>query len=147
MNKDTQIISENNSINSSSNINFPVTFIYKQVAAGSRHTCLISNNHIIMCFGASYLGQTIVPLDVINPSIIDSKWNHTCTIYDNTHNLKCFGDNDNYNRQNDIPDGFRTNVLDVSTGNNHTCCIIKNTYKAKCWGSNIQGQTDIDIVN
>jgi alpha-tubulin suppressor-like RCC1 family protein len=132
------------------------------IAAGAGHTCSLTNDGGVKCWGANAFGQLgdgtstfrLTPVDVgglsLGVSAIAAAGDHTCALTSGGGS-KCWGFND----RGQLGDGTRTTRLtpvDVSglgsilsaiaAGASHTCAIT-TTGAAKCWGNNFRGQLGI----
>ncbi len=76
-----------------------------KISAGNLHTCVVTSNGTVMCWGDNWDGQlgnwaneyeSNVPLEVVGLSsdmkTVSAGTNHTCAITD-TNGVKCWGDN------------------------------------------------------
>ena len=124
------------------------------IAAGIAHTCAITPEGGVQCWGNNDYGQlgngtqkgSNIPVDVIGiggGTTIVAGGNHTCVLTDG--DVWCWGQNS----QGQLGDGSRTdrnipvkvlsNVLDITAGLDYTCAIM-NYGQVMCWGNNDQGQ-------
>ena len=132
------------------------------IAAGAYHSCAITNNGGMKCWGRNSNGQlgdgTIVdrttPVDVSglsnNIASIDMSWVHSCALT-NSGDVKCWGRN-NYGQLGDGTMTDRTTPIDVAglggsatsvavngdALSGHTCATVSGG--VKCWGMNLTGQ-------
>jgi alpha-tubulin suppressor-like RCC1 family protein len=129
------------------------------ISAGGSHTCAVTTDGGLKCWGANYGGQlgngitgeSNVPVDVsgltsgINS--VSAEGAHTCALT-TSGDVKCWGSNSH----GELGDGTTTNRLIptdvvglpeiiqmVSAGLQHTCALM-TAGKAKCWGDNFFGQ-------
>ncbi len=161
-----QIIGDNETPAQMSPVNIPEKV--DQVATGNRHTCAVTENGNLYCFGNNSFGQIGVGSilgdsgsDFYLPTLIDignkvkkvsAGYAHTCVILING-NLKCFGWN-GYNvlgqptngniGDNETPSSlpeisFGENVIQVTTGWQFTCVLVESG-RVKCFGNNQLGQ-------
>jgi len=148
-------------INLGNNVYGPV--YATQVALGWFHTCVITSNRLLKCWGRNDYGQLgdgtsddrYIPTTInlgydVYPKQISSDGYHTCVITSNDL-LKCWGDNSNGqlgdNTINTINSytpktinlGWRVIPTQLSLGGYHTC-VITSGDSLKCWGNNVYGQ-------
>ncbi len=165
--------------NSTTNSNTP-SFVYKsstdktplshvkQLTVGYFHNCVIvGENRTVKCWGKNDYAQLgggnfdrwmeKTPVDVVSlteVSEIQSGWNHTCAIFSDEKELKCWGRNEfgqlgnNSTTSSKTPVsvfenfealGFLKGVEKIALGDKHTCTTLKND-RIKCWGDNWFGQ-------
>eukprot|EP01083_Nonionella_stella_P198960 730038_1 len=154
-------------------VNFNVT----QIVAGGYHTCALSDNNAIKCWGynsygrlgygdtinrgdnANEMGDYLPQVDLgvnFNVTQIVAGYYHTCALSDNNA-IKCWGRNsfgqlgygdainrgDNANEMGDyLPQvdlGVNFNVTQIVAGGYHTCALSDNN-AIKCWGYNSYGR-------
>ncbi|MDO9087214.1 MAG: hypothetical protein Q7U53_13490 [Anaerolineaceae bacterium] len=135
------------------------------ISAGGHHTCVITSEDGIKCWGNNSDGQLgdkttaerNTPVVVYgfedegeNAREIIAGSEHTCAITD-TNGVKCWGLNrngqlgNNDDKSSSIPItvyGFTDDGEDgatISAGNRHTC-VITSSGAIKCWGDNWDGQ-------
>eukprot|EP01084_Bolivina_argentea_P262599 444136_1 len=105
-------------------VNFNVTQIVGG-AAGRYHTCALSDNNAIKCWGSNLYGEL--------------GYGDTIDRGDNANEM---GD---YLRQVDL--GVNFNVTQIVGGGYHTCALSDNN-ASKCWGFNSVGQLGYgDAIN
>ena len=139
----------------------------KDIVAGGNHTCVITNNDKVRCWGLNnsgqlgygnteWIGDNEYPynagdVDVGGPvAQLAAGSDHTCALLQNG-NMKCWG----YNYYGQL--GYGTNghyaslvspgldvntggkVLQMSAGAAHTCALLSSG-SIKCWGLNNYGQ-------
>lgn len=130
----------------------------KEIVAGSKHTCALTNNGDVQCWGNDLYGQlgngdlssSPVPTDVIglagNVISIDADI-HTCALTVE-RGVKCWGynfygqvgDGTKINRENPVDViGLPTDVAEIAVGGVHTCVLLQNG-GVKCWGFNEHGE-------
>ena len=107
---------------------------YSAITAGDSHTCALSTNSVVVCWGDNTHGQLHEPVGQYRAIAAGAR--HTCAIR-NDNTIECWGDNTS--RQLDAPDGqFRA----VTAGWNHSCAV-RSDDTAECWGGYLTaGRTD-----
>ena len=133
------------------------------ISAGGQHTCAITKNDGIQCWGYNRYGQlgdgtktmSNVPVSVTDLSkpivSIAAGIDHTCAIT-SEGNVKCWGKN-LYGRLGDGSNSLQSTTpvdvinlddtaVSITTGDEHTCVILGNG-GVQCWGSNLSGQLGI----
>ena len=142
-------------------VNFGSDVQVRDLSVGGYHSCLITIDNVLMCWGLNTNGQLgdgtksirrtpkVIDLDVDEYAVeIGTSNFHTCVIT-NLEKLKCWGSNSS----GQIGDGTQTLRttpttvglgLDevptkVALGEYHTC-IILNDGTLECWGNNYYGQ-------
>ncbi len=130
------------------------------VSVGSNHTCALTTEGGVKCWGANYYGQlgndSIVesptPVDVLgftNEVVIavSAGYAHTCAVT-LAGDVWCWGNNDDgqlgdatfTDRHTPvIVDGFTEKVIAISAGRFYTCALTSSG-GIKCWGDNSDGQ-------
>lgn len=131
----------------------------KQVTAGAVHTCAITSDNGVKCWGGNSYGQlgngttssSSTPEDVpgltSGVSIIAIRQLHTCTLT-SSGGVKCWG----YNLYGQLGNGTTTDsstpvdvsgltsgISTIATGGYHTCALTTSD-GVKCWGYNEYGQ-------
>ena len=134
---------------------------WQSVSAGKDHTCGISQNGILYCWGSNFNGQLgndesgeskekLIPFKISSFSWISVSAGeaHTCGT-DASDDLYCWGHN-YYGQVGNGSSGDTPDILTpvligatdfslLSTGRNHTCSI-DNGGGLYCWGWNLEGQ-------
>ena len=133
------------------------------ISAGESHTCVITDNESIMCWGYNNHGQLgdgtflsknspiTVSVTNQNPVVsISSGRHHTCVLFSDS-TVGCWGWND----RGQLGDGTTTsqstmtminvnsNMTALTTGDKHSCAILDNA-SLMCWGDNLHGQLGIN---
>jgi alpha-tubulin suppressor-like RCC1 family protein len=124
------------------------------IAAGIAHTCAITPEGGVQCWGNNNFGQlgdgsnkgSNVPVNVVGISggkTIVAGGNHTCVLTGS--DVWCWGQNskgqlgDGSTTDRNIPVKVLSNVTDITAGLDYTCAIM--TYgQVMCWGNNDKGQ-------
>jgi alpha-tubulin suppressor-like RCC1 family protein len=127
----------------------PISPAKTPVAAGSTHTCALTDAGGVKCWGAS--NGSFVPVDVAalasGVSTIAAGSAHTCALTD-AGGVKCWDENysgqlgDGSTVNSDIPVdvlGLASGVAAIAAGWGHTCALIV-AGGVKCWGANGSGQ-------
>ena len=140
---------------------------WKGVYSGASHTCALSSESKVYCWGKNDHGQlgtgnttdSSIPvatkLGEIPPTVtilqLAVKANHACVLTSNGR-AYCWGNNEDGQlgnnattnaltpvavHQGQIPAGV--SLTQITTGSNHTCALGSNT-KAYCWGANYNGR-------
>ena len=128
------------------------------LTAGDSHTCALTNNGTMMCWGYNSQGQlgdgttnnSYIPVsidfDVKRAVAISAGGEHTCALLDDAR-AHCWGWND----RGQLGDGTLlsqstpteittdSNVTAIATGERHTCGLLDNS-SIMCWGNNADGQ-------
>ena len=146
----------------------------KAVSSGNSHTCALTDNGAVKCWGRNVEGQLgdgtndgkVVPVDVIGMSsgvkAVSAGTDHTCAVTgdDAAH---CWGSNTvgqlgivrtvSRNQPVDVS-GLSSGVIAINVGGYHTCAFLNSG--VKCWGYNNAGQlgdnskvdklTPVDVV-
>ena len=130
-----------------------------QLAIAQHHTCALTNQGAVKCWGAGWYGalgdgsggEAYSPVNASLLSVkvkqITSGYQHTCALT-TTGGVKCWG----WNGYGQLGDGtfgsistpkdvvgLTSGVVQISTNFGHTCAVMSN-HTAKCWGLNDQGQ-------
>jgi alpha-tubulin suppressor-like RCC1 family protein len=131
----------------------------RNIVAGAYHTCLLTVNNMVYCWGKNEQGQLGIgdvqdipyPVSVKNISndivSISAGWGHSCA-QTRGGGVKCWGLN-NYGQLgsgNTTNTSLPTDVLNLSnnvraitTGGTHACALLTDG-GVKCWGNNSNGQ-------
>jgi alpha-tubulin suppressor-like RCC1 family protein len=136
-----------------------------EVAAGSGHTCVLTDAGGVKCWGRNEAGQlgdigpgelfygdrlTAVDVAGLNAGVtaVTAGGGHACALTSGG-GVKCWGANDagqlgigttNFTRTSpsDVV-GLTSGVIAISAGGRHTCAVMA-TRAVKCWGANADGQ-------
>jgi alpha-tubulin suppressor-like RCC1 family protein len=133
----------------------------KQVAAGSFHTCIITEIDTVECWGSNgegQLGNGVKTSEEITPQIvtgldgralsIKSSMNQTCALIEKTAKteLYCWGyfkSKAGYVYSHPIPEKMINTadglITDYAVGQNDVCVVLQGN-GIKCWGFNITGE-------
>jgi alpha-tubulin suppressor-like RCC1 family protein len=128
-------------------------------AAANHHTCALTTDGGVKCWGANYLGQLgdgtttqrMTPVDVTGLTTgvasIAAGFDHTCALTGDT--VKCWGDN----HSGQLGDGTTTDrstpvdvvglaggVVALTAGGSGQTCALTAGGGVKCWGANHLGQ-------
>lgn len=128
------------------------------VSAGERHTCAVTSDGKVKCWGANYDGQLgdgtlannrLTPVEVTglaDAASVSAGTSTTCARLTGG-GIKCWGYNDCGQLGNGIPSyrstpvdvlGASSDVSAIEAGDNFTCAVING--EVKCWGVNEHGQ-------
>ena len=133
------------------------------VSLGDQHSCVLSNDGLVKCWGNNLFGQLGLgttgtleneALDVIGLTepiaAITAGWSHTCALT-TLGNVYCWG----RNAHGQLGDGSTTNRLSpvkvkviqgnaiaVDAGSQHTCAILEGG-GLMCWGANSSSQLGV----
>ncbi|NUM57924.1 MAG: hypothetical protein HUU56_04790 [Bdellovibrionaceae bacterium] len=129
----------------------------KSVAVGKDHTCAITMDDKVKCWGNNLYGQlgdgsntsSVSPVDVVQLGAVKAislEAYYSCAITMDDK-VKCWGNNysgqlGNGTRQNTNVPGFVANLESVTSmvaGEQHVC-VINSENLVKCWGQNGNGQ-------
>eukprot|EP01083_Nonionella_stella_P279192 949780_1 len=123
-----------------SEVDLGTGFIPTQIAAGWQHTCALSTDNKVKCWGGDNYcelgyGDGVDLGTGFIPTQIAAGWQHTCAL-STDNKIKCFGGNtygelgygDGY-----VDLGIHFIPIQIAAGREHTCAL--STYnKIKCWG-------------
>ena len=129
-----------------------------RVVAGSDHTCMLTRDGGVKCWGfngygqlgdASYVSRS-TPGDVVSSTSnvigLSAGMHHTCALL-HGGTLKCWGRNDSGqagSSEYNVPmptavSGLPSDVVAIGTGSMHTCAVRAGG-EIRCWGDNRNGQ-------
>ncbi len=165
-------------------VNLGTNFLVKQIDSGFLHTCALSTNGTVKCWGSNWDGQLgygdtnnrgdnpnemgdILPMVNLGTNFLVKQialgYYHTCVLSTNS-TVKCWGDStygqlghgdissrgDNSNEMGDdlptIDLGISFSIKQIYGGGFHTCALSTNG-TVKCWGSNWDGQLGYGDTN
>lgn len=133
--------------------------VYTSLAAGLAHTCGVTQNGAVYCWGRNARGQlgngaasgiAVLPTPV--PSLqsgvvaVTAGAEHSCAVTA-AGALQCWGANisgqlgDGSRNDSPVPvqvSGLEAGVVAASAGAGHTCALL-DSGEARCWGDNING--------
>ena len=128
------------------------------ISAGWNHTCAITGEGAVMCWGSNSEGQLgdgsrtsrLKPVSVKNLSeravAVAAGWGHTCILTE-AGGVKCWG----RNKSGELGNGTNqrstepvevpglAGIVAIAAGDYHTCAVTSQG-GVKCWGSNGDGQ-------
>lgn len=143
----------------------PDNFSFSAIASGGNHTCALTTDGAVKCWGFNNVGQLgisstsskKVPTQVTNLEIgvseISAGYNHNCARLGSppVSVIKCWGDNS----KGQLGDGTKNNhstpvdVVDISDAISQISagfvqtCVQTNNGGMKCWGDNVLRPTDV----
>ena len=135
------------------------------IASGNGHTCAVTSNGSVKCWGSNFLGflgdgTTIIrstPVDVVGLSsgvvavAVGSGFaatSHTCALTEGG-GVKCWGGNFSGQLGNATVDnsavpvevvGLQSGVIAVAAGGSTSCAILAQENSVACWGSHVDGR-------
>lgn len=112
------------------------------LATHDHHSCAISQEAKLYCWGKNNSGSTSVPTDLGKVRQVsvsgDSENDHTCAL-DEEGSVRCWGSNSS--GQLNIPTNLGK-VRQIELGGLQTCAITFESI-LRCWGRNSDGQVDV----
>jgi choice-of-anchor C domain-containing protein len=109
-----------------------------QLSSEGDHTCVLTSDGKLRCWGRSEFGQLNIPADIGPISQLSTGHAHTCVIT-TSQMLRCWGWNGD--GQSTVPADLGP-VLQVGAGVYQTCAVTISG-QVRCWGQNNFGQLDI----
>jgi alpha-tubulin suppressor-like RCC1 family protein len=124
------------------------------IAAGIAHTCAITPEGGVKCWGNNKFGQlgdgtntgSNVPVNVVGlqgGTTIVAGGNHTCVL--SGGDVWCWGQNnkgqlgDGTTTDRNIPVKVLSNAVEITAGLDYTCAVLTGK-RVMCWGNNNRGQ-------
>jgi alpha-tubulin suppressor-like RCC1 family protein len=98
---------------------------YSTVSVGESHSCALTKEKEVRCWGSDEYGQSSPPVESL--SLVSSGWQHSCGLTEAKEAI-CWG-SDEYG-QSTPPEG---SFVTISAGDKHTCALNING-EAICWG-------------
>jgi alpha-tubulin suppressor-like RCC1 family protein len=136
----------------------PIYTTVVSVSSGGKHTCLITNDNQIRCWGLNENGQlgdgtlnedtTPRWIDDMSSTFIQLGAHHSCAIV-STGEIMCWGSNEEGELGNNLttassvpvkvhlPDGVT--AKEIAAGLSHTCALLDSD-EVMCWGNNESGK-------
>jgi len=111
---------------------------FPQVSSGKWHSCGITTDSLVTCWGTNINDQTSVPSDLGPVSQVSAGGYFTCAIKVGG-TLVCW---EKYGQSPAVVPGGIGAVTDVSAGHEHTCAV-KGTGTVVCWGDNQFGRASV----
>lgn len=128
------------------------------LCAGEKHTCAVTNEGIVKCWGYNEFGQlgngttenSPVPVEALSGAAsVACGYDHTCAVT-TAGGLKCWGINysgeigngeeEHWDVESPVDVvGLASGVAAVAAGYMHTCAVMTSG-GVKCWGGNSEGQ-------
>lgn len=138
--------------------------LYKDVTAGAYHSCAITTDNELKCWGTNSSLQVLgtggspVAITTVDSGVeyrqVSAGTSHTCALTMDDK-LKCWG----YNGSGQVGDGVGAGssaitAIDtavtysaVSAGSGHTCAITKTGKHLKCWGGGEYGELGLNSTS
>ena len=105
-----------------------------QLALGDDHSCALSGDGAVSCWGRDDFGQSSPPDDLDVAQVIVAGGDHTCAILSDG-SPHCWGRDDE-----EQIDGLLTyDYESLTLGGAHTCGLKRDSFLA-CWGRDDEGQ-------
>lgn len=122
---------------------YPPNVRFTQLSLGTGHSCGLTIQRQVMCWGRNKEGQSTPPTTKGKDSNqffskVTAGHRHTCGLRDaiNSDTVICWGSN--YAGESRAM--FRSLFVDVTAGAQHSCGVTSKG-DIRCWGSNIYGQS------
>ena len=109
--------------------------IFVQVSSGHFHSCALTIEGVVKCWGSKEINHSIEDNSEIFDDICSGE-QHSCAIRSKDGTIKCWGRND-FGELN-VPSDKK--FIQVSCGNGHTCGIMTNG-EVECWGKSRYGES------
>ncbi len=118
---------------------------FQAISAGGNHTCGLSPDGSLLCWGSNFSGQMTVPAlpAGLTYTQVSAGLLHTCGLRSDG-SLLCWGDN--FNGQTTVPAlPAGVTYTQVSGGFDHTCGL-RSDGSLLCWGDNGDSQTTVPAL-
>src|SRR5512145_2940585 len=136
--------------------------VVRAITAGAVHSCAVSSNGLVRCWGSDTAGQlgdganTMQAHPVTVPSVFDatalaSGWEHNCAVL-SSGLVACWGSNFYGESGSSATEAYGnppaslhdiSGVVALGAGANHSCALLQ-LGSVRCWGGNGWGQLGMD---
>ena len=106
--------------------------------AGAFHTCAVTPDTRVVCWGSNDFGQSSIPVDLPPVTQIAAGGHHTCALKTD-ETVSCWGLN--HVGQTNVPAGL-SSVTSISAGSFHNCALRSDS-TVVCWGANFEGERTV----
>ena len=114
----------------------PIETGYTRVSAGGYHTCALSSQSTIRCWGANWAGQADAPFTTGFKAVSAGR-THTCAL-NGSGAITCWGENGDGRATPPSGTGYKA----ISAGYANTCAIKSND-SITCWGDPAKGMDKV----